>query len=309
MYKISLAMSVTLNVILIGAFLFASERQSTPGDLPSPGPRSSLLQPRVTSEPEKIHKPADANPSRSVTAPPWQQSIQQLRDAGVPHTVVAQLVIADFELRWQKQLREFEQRYQSGAVDDDERARFEARRDDEQEKELRFALGDEGFRQWDKENTLRDLDLAKLRLSASETDALYQLRKERDSKDRTLAEAWRNAEIDEADYNKQQSVVQQEYDQQFELLLGDERYRALQDFEAGTAPDQEDSPGPGTDSRRLLKRYANTWSLSETDIDYIDSSIRHYRERTRQARNQVEQALGAYLGPERFDRLKKNGLF
>jgi hypothetical protein len=189
--------------------------------------------PSMTVAPEKIPQPTQASPSRALTGPGWQQSLQQLRDAGVPNNVLAGLVVADFELRWQKQLREFEQRYQAGVADDDARARFEARRDDEQEKELRTALGDEGFEQWDKDNQLRDLDLHKLQLSSSQTDALYQLRKDRARKDHALTEALQNREIDEADYNKQQSAAQQEYDQQFKIVLGDERYEALQRSEEG----------------------------------------------------------------------------
>ena len=376
-YKIPLAMSLTLNVLLIGAFFFAPERQSAPGDLPSPEPLTSLPQPPVTSEPEQIPKPAKANPSRGSNGLAWQQSLQQLRDAGVPQEVLAGLVISDFEIRWQKQLREFEHRYQAGAVDEDERARFEALRD-EQERALRAALSDEGFREWDKAYSLRDLDLVKIRLSSSQTDALYQLRKDRARKDRMLAEALRNGEIDEADYNEQQSAAQQEYDEQFKRVLGDERYEALQNFEEGmeaalrqkvknlnaddaqlaamveaerkwnqqraqlerrspataeqrqvyeaqlqavdAARDREyrrvlgphdfDQLQKNQDSRyQLLKRYAVTWSLTESDIDYIYNSIEHFRDKNPQARDQIEQSLISYLGPERFERLRNNDLF
>lgn len=349
MYKVSLAVSLTLNAILLGAFFFTPQRQPAPRDAPAYEP----LPQSIRSEPVS----ANVIPSRNSTGPTWQQSFQQLRDAGVPNEMLAGLVIADFEIRWQKQLREFEQRYQTGAVDDDERARFEARRDDEQEKALRSALGDEGFRQWDKEYNLRDLDLVELQLSPSQTDALYQLRKERALKDRMLAAAWRNGEIDELDYNERQSAAQQEYDQQFKSLLGEERYQALQNFEEGmegavrqkvrdlnpsdsqlevmleaerqwnrqqaelaAARDQEylrvlgtndfDQLQKSQDVRyRALQRYASAWSLSETDIDYIYTSLQQYRDHNPPARDQIEQALLAYLGPERFDRLKKNNLF
>jgi hypothetical protein len=377
-YKISLAMSLTLNAILIGALFFAPERQSAPGDdLPPAGPISSLRESHTTSGAEQIQKSAEASRSRGSNGPAWQQSLHQLRDAGVPHDVLAGLVISDFEIRWQKQLRELEQRYQAGAVSEDERARFEARRDEEQERALRAALGDEGFRQWDKAYSLRDLDVVELQLSSSQTDALYQLRKDRALEDRMLADALRNGEIDETAYNEQQSAAQQEYDQQFKMLLGDERYEALQDSEEGMegalrqrvkslnladsqfevmveaarkwnrqraelarraqqAPDQRevyeqqlraldaardreyehvlgtndfDQLQKHQDRRyQLLKRQANTWSLSESDIEYIYSSVRHYRGMSPHSRDQVEQSLISYLGPERFERLR-NDLF
>ena len=375
-YKLSLAISLALNVVLIGALLVAPVRQPAPANLRPPEPPSSLRPAPLTSVPAQIPKFAESSPNRGLTGPAWQQLIQQLRDSGVPNNVLAGLVVSDFEIRWQKQLREFEHRYQAGAVDDEERARFEARRDDEQEKELRSTLGDAGFRQWDKDNSLRDLDLVKLKLSSSETDALYQLRKDRAVKDRALALALGNGEIDEADYNARQSAAQKEYDQQFALLLGDERYEALQNSEEGiegalrqqvknlnsvdaqlmvdaerkwnqrraelerraeqnpqqqkayeeqlraldAARDQEYERVLGTNNfdqlqksqdRRyqMLQRYANTWSLSESDVDYIYSSIQHYQDKNQHSRDQTEQALMSYLGPERFERLKKNDLF
>jgi hypothetical protein len=95
----------------------------------------------------------------------------------------------------------------------------------------------------------------------------------------------------------------------------EERLRALD-----TARDQEYKRVLGTndfdqlqkiqDHRyRLLKRHANTWSLSESDIDYIYSSVQHYQDENQRSRDQIEQSLASYLGPERFDRLKKNDLF
>lgn len=378
-HKLPLVVSLTLNVILVGAFFFAPEHESATRDLPPAAPPSSLRQPRVISESEQSLVSAKASPQPTSTAPAWQQSLPQLRDAGVPNDVLAGLVIADFEIRWQKQLQEFEQRYQAGAVDDDERARFEARRDEEQEQALRTALGDEGFRQWDKVYSLRDLDLAKLQLSSSQTDALYQLRKDRALEDRMLAEALRNGAIDEADYNKQQAAAQQEYDLQFQMVLGDERYKALQNSEEGmegalrqrlkdlnsmhdsqlevmveaerkwnqrraeldrraketqdqrqayeeqaraldVARDQEYKQVLGTNDfdqlqrnqdRRyqLLKRHATPWSLSDSDIDHIYSTVQHYREKNPPARDQIEQSLISYLGQERFERLKNNDLF
>jgi len=377
-YQIPLALSLSLNVILIGAFVVAPEREPAPGH-PSPDEsRSFLKPPREASGAAHVSESAaQVSPRRKSTGLAWEQSLQQLRDAGVPRDVMAGLVIADFDIRWQKQLREFEQRYQAGAVDDDERARFQARRDDEQENSLRAALGDEDFRQWDQDYNLRDLDLA-LRLSSSERDAVYRLRKDRARKDRLLSEALRNGEIDEADYNEQQSAAQREYDQQFKMLLGDERYEALQNSEEGmegamrqklkslstpdsqvpvmvdaerkwnqrraelerlaqetpdqrkayeeqlraldVARDQEherllgsndfDQLQKNQDGRyQLLKRHANTWALSDTDIDYIYSSVRNYQDMNPQARGQVEQSLMSYLGPERFERLKSNDLF
>jgi len=357
-YRIALATSLLLNVVWVGTFFFAPARQSATGDLHPREPITSPRQPRIISEPEQI--PEAARLSRGPNQPAWQRALPQLRDAGVPPDVLAALVVSDFELRWQKELRDFEKRYQAGAVSDDDRARFEARRDEEQEEALRAALGDEGFRQWDRAYSLRDLDLVELQLSSTETDALYRLRKDRALKDRLLTEAWRDGTIDQADHDEQQSAAQQEYDRQFKLLVGEERYAALQEVEEGmagalrqkarglnpvdsqleamaeaerkwnqqraelegqlraldAARDQEYQQVLGTndfdqlqknqDRRyRLLKRHANSWSLSDSDIDYVYSLLHQDGSST----DEIEQSLRSYLGSERFGRLRKNDLF
>ena len=158
----------------------------------------------------------------------WQPWLQQLRAAGVPEKVLAGLVESDFENSWEKQRREIQARYESGDVDDHALASFNEKHDAEQEEELKLALGEDGFRRWDEEKVLHDLDLAKLNLSSGETDQLYELRKALAGKQHDLEQKWQNGELDEYDYNQQQVAAQKDYDQQFKTLLGDQRYTAVQ---------------------------------------------------------------------------------
>jgi hypothetical protein len=379
-YPILLVLSLALNAILIGKVFFTPHSQSAQVERPAAEQSSSRHQASPPSQQGPVSQPVAAKPSpnRNQVGLAWRQSLQKLRDAGLSHDVLAGVVIAEFDRRWQQELREFERRYAAGAVDENERARFEARREAEQEKALRSALGEAGFQRWDKDYNLRDLDLVKLQLSSAQTDALYQLRTERTRQDRTLAETLRNGQIDEATYNEQEAAIQREYDQQFKMVVGDERYEALQNSEAEmrgswrqklknlhsadsqvdamvaiernwnqqraelerqaeAAPAQRkayeeqmraldasrdleyqrvlgthdfDQLQKNLDGRyQLLQRNAKIWSLSDIDIDYIYSSVQHYPEQDQRSRDQIEQSLSSYLGPQRFERLKKNALF
>jgi hypothetical protein len=157
----------------------------------------------------------------------WQPWLDQLRAAGVPNKILARLVIADFEDRWEERQRLIQRQFENGELGADALTQAEAERHAELEKQLQAALGDDGFRQWDKENTLRDINPAGILLSDAETDALYQLRKTLLQQRQDLESASRNGEIDEHDLSEKLSAAQMQYESQVRTLLGEDRYAAM----------------------------------------------------------------------------------
>jgi hypothetical protein len=91
--------------------------------------------------------------------------------------------------------------------------------EDERDGELRAALDEAGFKNWDIENRLRGLDLKNITLTAAETNALYELQKNLQSKLRNLAEANQKGEIDGAGFADAQNKAQADFDQQMKALL------------------------------------------------------------------------------------------
>jgi len=182
-----------------------------------------------------LSKPGPA-PSRTVVpvsaGGDWHSWIGPLRAAGVPARVLAGLVASDFESRWDDRQRELQRRYEKGDIDSDALAQAAADHDAEREKELRLVLGDEGFRQWDQEQMFRDLNVAGLDLSGTESGALYQLRKDMLAQRKQWEDAARRGDIDEAELAGQLASVQAQYDQKAKELLGDSRYTAM-----NTSPD------------------------------------------------------------------------
>jgi len=264
-HRTSFRISLVLNAVLAGGLVIFTLHRPAPKKLPAPRPQpvAAAVSARPVSAPPVPARPA---PNHGTNGPDWQDWLQQLRDAGVPNNVLAGLVASDFENRWDKQRRAMERRYQRGELGGDWLARFELRHGEEQEKEMRAALGDEGFRQWDKENTLRDYDLDALNLSSSETDALYQLRKDLTRKQHDLDVARQNGELDGADYSEQQDALQKENDQQFKALLGDDRYAAMQNPDDGMRRSLKDLSVSDTQSQAMLDAQTK-WNKQRTELE------------------------------------------
>ena len=303
-YRTSFGISLALNAILAGVFVVFTMHRPAPKTLPLPPPPP----PVAVADSAPLPLPVQPAPNHGTNGPVWQDWLQQLRDAGVPDNVLAGLVASDFENRWDKQRREMERRYQRGELGDDWLARYELQHGEELEMEMRAALGDAGFRQWDKGNILRDYDLDALNLYPSETDTLYQLRKDLAGKQHDLEVARQNGELDNADYSEQQDALQKENDQQFKALLGDDRYAAMQN------PDTEG------EMRRSLKGL----NVSDAQMQAMLDAQRKWNEQRTKLEQDAQtqgkstedqmQALAAardaeyqqVLGPDAFGTLQKS---
>lgn len=112
-----------------------------------------------------------------------------------------------------------------------------------------------------------------------------------DSQLEAMAEAERKWNQQRAELERQLRALDAARDQEYQQVLGTNDFDQLQ---------------KNQDRRyRLLKRHANSWSLSDSDIDYVYSLLHQ----DGSSRDEIEQSLRSYLGPERFDRLRKNDLF
>lgn len=150
----------------------------------------------------------------------WRSWLEQARAAGVPPRTIAGLVASDFEVCWEQRQRALQARYERGEIDAATLARTEADHDDARDAELRTALGADGFRNWDKANTLREMNLAAGDLNATDADAVYDLRKELLRRRHELETQERNGELDSADLSRALTEAQAHYDDQIHVLLG-----------------------------------------------------------------------------------------
>jgi hypothetical protein len=227
------ALSVTLNCVLAGAvawLVFArspSVHESATTHASGGGERHATAE----KTPTTVVESTENSPATGTAE--WPKWLKPIRTAGAPPHALASMVMADFERRWSARMADLQNQYQNGTIDMATLTRAMNRRDAEQEAELRAALGDADFREWDKEVTLRGFTPGGKPLSPTESDAVYDLQKALAAKRMKLDEANQRGEIDDEDVAAQMTAADKDYENQLKPILGDERFAALQ-----TGPDE-----------------------------------------------------------------------
>jgi len=291
-----LTISIGLNFILLALFISATRQME---------PAASNSNGKSIGENFKAENATRGKIISASRPDNWRSWLGEIRSAGVPDKVMAQLVAADFENRWDEQQRELQRKYENGDVDADALTKADAQHDVELENEMRFALGEDGFKKWDKEKTLRDFNLSDANLSATESDALYNLRKELFKQRQDLQDSARKGEIDEADLSAKLSALQTQYEQQAKNLLGDARYTALT-----AAPDpavanlkrQVKNLNLSADQMTALLAAQQQWNQQRTQLNDDKPS---YETQLQAADSARDAAFQKILGADAFAQLQK----
>ncbi len=196
----------------------------------------------------------------------------QLHSAGVPDYLLARLVVADSEERWAQRERELQKQCDRGELDPEDLVDAREKNEAQQEADLRAILGDAGFHRWDRQRVLQamNLDLSALRLSETEMDSLYELRKQEDARQRELEQARRNGELDGEDFVQKQTEAQENFDTQLKALLGDQRFASMAPAsDAAIAADlrrQFKGANLGEDQLQTLADAQRLWSQQRTEL-------------------------------------------
>ncbi|MGA2279564.1 MAG: hypothetical protein ABSG80_04610 [Verrucomicrobiota bacterium] len=296
----SLVLNVVLAVTVVVLVLHKSERAPAPSAREvSPGKMTNET-PVFTNQPKlpRYTDIASASDRRR-----WL--IDQLRAAGVPNNVLARVVLSDREEDWERHFEEFH-------GDADKMAAMQLEYDMGKDAEMRAALGEEGFKLWDQGNMLREANIGKIQLTASETNALYDLKKKLQQRHLDLEQARLNGEMDDAEVNDEESKAYSEYNQQTKALLGDERYAKSQGIDDGTAAtnlQQELAKVNPSDSQfqDLLKAQQQlNESRSQLDKQFQDDpSSPDYAEQIKALDAARDQEYQRVLGTNAFDTLQK----
>lgn len=301
-YQASLALNVVLAVAVLAMALHKAERAPAPA-APSVTPEKTthtLIEAPASNA--SANSPRNAPIASPSNRPLW---IDQLRAAGVPNRTLARAVLADLEEQWDRRVEEYQ-------GDADKLAALQQERERDQESALRAALGEEGFRLWDQQNLLREASLGKLQLTAAEADALYDLKKQLQQRQRDLEQARVRGEMDDAEINDASDKAYSEFNQQMKALLGDGRYAKSQGQDDGsTAANlrQELAKVNPSDSQfQTLLKAQQRWNERQAELDkqfQDDASSAAYAEQVRTLRAARDQEYQRVLGTEAFDALQK----
>jgi hypothetical protein len=163
--------------------------------------------------------------------------VDELRAAGVPNNVIARMVMSELDETWEKRFAEVALNSHGNP---DALAALHLEQERETEAQMRAALGEAGFKQWDEEHLLREANIGNTQLTAAEADAIYDLKKKLQQRRWDLQQARVDGEMDEAEIDDATDKAYSEFNRQMKTLLGDERYAASQGLNDGVANLQQD---------------------------------------------------------------------
>lgn len=159
-------------------------------------------------------------------------AVAELEKMGISQQVLVSVLLEDLSHRSAKRVLDLQKRYAPKLVPAAEMRELVRQDDIEQVNELKAAFGEEGYLAWDKAETLRNLNRARipgddLPMTEEEADQAYRLQKEYDDKSKDLRMAMEDGVADKADVAALQARAQQALDDALQRLLGTQRFNEL----------------------------------------------------------------------------------
>jgi hypothetical protein len=294
-HQVSLALNVVLAVTIVVLALHNLGRASAPSEI-SPGKMTNEVNPaKMTNETpaftEKSKLPRFADFASASDRRRWM--VDRLRAMGVPNDVLALVARVDFEVQW-------DSRFKECRGDRDKLAAVQRDMDMSQDAEMRAALGEAGFKQWDQKNMLWEAMSTKVDVTPAEADAVYDLKKKLQQRELELEQAKVNGTMDDAQISDASAKAYSEYNQQMKALLGDDRYAKSQQqddaFVAGNLRYAlvKDGVNPSDSQFQELFQAEQQWnkSLSELDSSSPDYAAQ-YKALNAARDHEYQQVLGA----------------
>jgi len=284
--------------VCIGILVLREVRQ-TPAIAPTaaPAPTKQFVQ----AAPAAPHYPDSA-----AAADQRRWLVDQLRAMGVPNQVLARIVMKDLDRRWNKYATQVSLQCRGnpevlGALNLD----IEAKRDGE----MRAALGEEGFMQWDTDNMRREFNRGKVELSPAESGVAYALWKKLQQRDLALRQLKFKGDIDEADAGDAYAKDLAAYQQEMKTLLGDARYAQSQDVSAtATAASLRQelaSANPSESQFQELLQTEQQWNELRARLAKQPHDDGQYEQSLKDLDEARDEEYRRVLGADAFDALQK----
>ncbi len=234
----------------------------------------------------------------------------QLRAMGVPNNLVARIILESLDKEWNRYSAEVLWKTHG---DDDALDAVQLEIDMNLDAQMRAALGEAGFKQWDQENELRDTIRTKVELTDTEADAIYDLKKKRQQRELELRQALQKGEIDQSDMREVFAKADAELTGQIKSLLGDERYAKSQGLDAAaTAANlREDfaKANPNDSQFQELLKTQQQWneqrSALDKQVENDPSQSAAYADKIKALDAARDQEYQRVLGGDVFDALQK----
>jgi hypothetical protein len=298
----SLVLNVVLAVTVVVLALRKSER--------APSAREVNPETLTNKTPAFSNQPKSPQDTNFTSASDRRRRIiDQLRAAGIPNDVLARIAMADLDEGWDRRFEEF---LASGKADPNSMAVLQQERDRAEDAEMRAALGEEGYKQWDQGNMLQEAMSGTLQLTTSEADAIYDLKKKLQQRLWDLEQARLKGEMDDAEINEAYDKAYDELNQGMKTLLGDERYAKSQglDADAAAANLKQDlaKANPSDSQFQDLLKAQQQWNEQRSALDkqfQDDPGSADYVDQIKALDEARDQEYQRVLGTNAFDTLQK----
>ena len=301
-FQASLALNLFLLATVLGMVLHKSQN--------APAPITREVTPGITTQetPVVIDIPKLAQyPGNASAADRQRWLVGQLRAAGVPNNIVAQVIHAELDETWQ---RRFEEANSNG--NPDAMAALHLEQEKDMEAQMRAALGDAPFKQWDQEHLLREANIGRIQLNTAEADTIYDFKKQLQQRQWDLEKARLDGKMDDAEIDDATDKAYSELSQQMKGLLGDERFAKSQgvDDETAAANLRQDlakvNPNDSQFQDLLKAQQRFNDRRSELDKQFQDNpSSADYAAQLKALDDSRDQEYQRVLGTNVFDALQK----
>lgn len=303
--KILLGISATLNLVAFGFLIsLGNSHKASPGSTMASGAT-------VTPAPRAVSAPTEQPPK--ISKSPVTTWVQALRDAQISEKVIANVAAADFEDRWHVLALENQKKFDRGEIDQATLSGFDLQHDGEREKQMRAALGDEGFRRWDQARELADLERSGVQLSTDESGKLYEMRKNLVRKQLELDKARVQGKLTDEDAASQSGALYTQYNQDLLKFLGDDRYAQMQNGgDTGASELKQNLNGINADDSQVsgMKTAQETWNSQRNQLDLQlqkgDVTAEDYQKQLASLDAQRDQEYQKILGTNGFAEFQRN---
>jgi len=276
--------------------------------LRQPDPASATAIPTKTNaEKSSTFLPAvQRYPAAAVAATQRRWLIDQLRAMGVPNAVLARVAMKDLDQRWNKHAAQVSLKTRG---DPEVLTALNLEIQKSRDAEMRAALGEKGFLEWDNENMQREINRGQLEFTPTESAAAYALWKGLQKRDLDLKEMKSHGKIDPAGANEEYAKDLAAFQQRMRNLLGDERYAESQGqgphaVAANLRQDFAAANPTGSQFQDLLvaqQQYndlrADLAAQAQDDADYV--------QRLQDLDEACDEEYRRVLGSDAFDTLQK----
>jgi hypothetical protein len=299
--------SLLSNIILVGIVVALGFHKLTRASVPTvaaiaPGSLTNEVHPRTVVKETPVVIPPSQSPLPAEFKSPSDRRrwlIDELRAMGVPNEVLGRVARIDFEVQW-------DSRFDACHADMDKMAAVQLAMNLNKDAEMRAALGDKDFKQWDQNYMLWEAMSTKVDVTAAEADALYDLKKKLQQRQLEVEQARLKGTMDDAEINDAINSAYAEFNQKMRALLGDERFAKSQQIDDAFTADslhyQLAGANPTDAQFQELSKVEKVWNQSQMALD---PSAPDYVEKLKAVNEARDQDYQRVLGDEAFNNLQK----